>query len=236
MPTVYPSLNIGASRRLAIFKRESAERNSKPYGRTDTTWRDMRYATLKSPTGLDRGFNGDDPIWYCHNERALPGRWVKDCHDRWIRDHRGWYTDLHCDEKAIGIIVALPHGRFLAGYRWTGYDEYVIYGDIYDDESEAAYAADGHAERFAEISREDDERYLAVTEAESHAEDVESDVRDAIAHRNEPRNSRHDPREWLRERIAELRAARRDVDLATEAYNCLGQSRFGSRVLRQTAH
>ena len=221
MPTVYPSLNIGASRRLAIFKREA----EKPTWVRPMTWRDVRFAKLDSRNGLQGGYNEDsrgnrEAIWYCHHDHALPGRWVKDCAD--IREfsarHTGWYTDSECYETAIGIVVALPHGRFLAGYRWTSNNEYVIYGDIYDDESEAAHAADGHAEQFAEISREHDERYLAMADAESHAEGVESDVREAIAYRNEPRNSRHDPREWLRDRIAELRAARRDVELATEAY------------------
>lgn len=220
MPTVYPSLNIGASRRLAIFKREA----EKPTWVRPMTWRDVRFAKLNSRVGLHGGYNEDsrgnrEAIWYCHDSAHLPGRWVKDCHDRWIKDHRGWYTDNDGRETAIGIIVALPHGRFLAGYRLTDNGEYVIYGDIYDDESEAAHAADGHAERIAESMREDYERFIEMQEAEYHAEGVLSDVREAIAARNEPRNSRHDPREWLRERIAELRAARRDVEIATEAYN-----------------
>lgn len=224
MPTVYPSLNIGASRRLAIFKREAEK--PRPYLPKPFTWRDVRFAKLNSRNGLHGGYNEDsrgnrDAIWYCHDSAHLPGRWVKDCHDieGFNSRHTGWYTDIDCNDLAIGIVIALPHGRFLAGYRLTDNGEYVIYGDIYDNESDAAYAADGHAERIADREREHDARFMEMQEAEYHVEGVISDVRDAIAHRNEPRNSRHDPREWLRDRIEELRAARRDVELATEAYN-----------------
>jgi len=226
MPTTYPSLSIGAKTRLAIFKREAA----KPNWVRPMTWRDVRFANLRSPTGLDRGYNtrgsSRDAIWYTHDECAMPGRRVRDCDDVMRASDRfysrdipsGWYTDMDSCETAFGIVIDLPHGKFLAGYRWDSNGEYVIYPCIYDDEIDAARAADGHAEQFAEISREDDERFRAMAEAESHAEGVESDVREAIAERNESRNSKHDPREWLRDRIEELRAARRDLKRATDAY------------------
>jgi len=226
MPTTYPSLSIGAKTRLAIFKREAA----KPDWRQPMTWRDVRFAKLTSPTGLARGYNtrgsSRDAIWYIHDEYAVPGRRVLDCGDVMRASDRfyardiptGWYTDNDQRETAIGIVIDLPHGKFLAGYRWDSNGEHVVYPEMYDDKIDAARAADAHAEVFAEMAREDDARFRVMADAEAHAEAVESDVREAIAERNEPRNSRHDPREWLRDRIAELRAAREDLETATSDY------------------
>ena len=69
--------------------------------------------------------------------------------------HTGWYCDSFQDSKIRGIVIRLPHNRgFLAGWSMgegmiSGI-EYVIY----DDEREAAWAADSLAEKTAEKERE----------------------------------------------------------------------------------
>lgn len=69
--------------------------------------------------------------------------------------HTGWYCDNFQDNKIRGIVMRLPHDRgFLAGWsmgeKMISEIEYIIY----DDESDAAYAADSIAEDVAEKGRE----------------------------------------------------------------------------------
>jgi hypothetical protein len=84
--------------------------------------------------------------------------------DRWVWcdevdgariDHRGWYSDEYGDsEKIRGLVVRLPHGRFLAGWSMGKGMASAVEGDVYGDITEAAYAADSIAERVAEDERE----------------------------------------------------------------------------------
>lgn len=69
--------------------------------------------------------------------------------------HTGWYCDSFQDSKIRGIVMRLPHNRgFLAGWSMgegmISEIEYVIYNDEYD----AAHAADNIAESVAEKERE----------------------------------------------------------------------------------
>jgi len=73
--------------------------------------------------------------------------------------HTGWWTDEHCDSKIRGIVVRLPHGRFLAGWSMGESMASSIELDVYDDIIDAARAADSIAENAAERERE----YQATT-------------------------------------------------------------------------
>lgn len=107
-----------------------------------------------------------------HNEHSFylgdmgsPSRW-KYCDDiahRTIR-HKGWYCDENQLDTIRGIVVLLPHGRYLAG--WTmgeGMISAVCCDTIYDDELRAALDSDTIAEREAEQARE----YYAREEEEN---------------------------------------------------------------------
>jgi len=70
--------------------------------------------------------------------------------------HTGWFSDPYGDFETIrGLVMRLPGGRgFLAGWSMGegmcgGVDRYV-----FDDETDAAYAADSMAEHIAELNRE----------------------------------------------------------------------------------
>lgn len=69
-------------------------------------------------------------------------------------NHAGWWTDEHCDSKMRGIVVRLPHGRFLAGWSMGQGMASSVDPDVYDDAVEAARAADSLAENAAERERE----------------------------------------------------------------------------------
>ena len=192
MPTIYPSLAIGAARRLEIFRKEAAQTNwVQPM-----TWRDVRFATLKSHTGFDSGSNDGSTVWYTHDESPL--RRVKFA-DECVRiSHTGWFTDTHQDGKARGIVASLPHGRFIAGYRWSDNGETVYFSEIFTDESDAARMADEHARVFAEQSMEDSERFDA-------AQNLEIDIEDAMQRLRECLVLRHtECMHYVRDEISEL--------------------------------
>jgi len=71
--------------------------------------------------------------------------------------HRGWYTDPEDAGDTIrGLVVRLNHGRgFLAG--WSMGESMATSVDtlhIYDDDTDAAHAADDLARRAAELEQE----------------------------------------------------------------------------------
>jgi hypothetical protein len=172
MPTTYPNLSIPAPRRLAIFRAEAAEKHwARPM-----TWRDVRFATLRSSSGLDQGLNDETPIWYTTDEQF---RNERDAHDVARLGHHGWFTDAEGfpEDLAIGIVAGLPHGRFLTGYRLTMNDERVYFGEIFDDEGDAARMADEHAR----IVGESESEYAAKERAEMEREDAAQLQEDADA-------------------------------------------------------
>jgi hypothetical protein len=177
------------------------------------TWRDVRFATLRSDSGFSQGLNDKTPIWCAFHVKGY-FRDIRNCHDIIKRLPRGWYTDIHADETAVGIVARISHGRFLAGYRWTSNDEYVIFPGVFDNEDDAAHAANGHAECFAESSREDSERFDRMSKAEIDADEALEALQDVRALRRMGRRDSDD----VREAIEALREAREALQDATRAY------------------
>lgn len=68
--------------------------------------------------------------------------------------HTGWFTDQYGDsEKMRGIVVRLPHGRFLAGWSMGDGMASTVASEVYTSPKDAAYAADSLAETDAERER-----------------------------------------------------------------------------------
>lgn len=222
-------LNKGGARaRLAILRqmaRESLNNRNEATRLHPDDWKGARRYTLSSwRNAYCAGIHQAPGQWYTHGGEQF--RNERDAHDvmreagrhRAI-DHTGWYTDTECNEKAIGIVASLPHGRFIAGYRWTSNDERVYFPEVFTDEEEAARAADDHAERFADGAREDDARWNAMQEAEWQAEKLGNEVQRLFLIRNNPQcTDLPGLRRDLRAAIEELRAARDDVRRTTNAY------------------
>ena len=85
---------------------------------------------------------------------GLRWQWCDDVTNR--INHTGWFTDEYGDgDKIRGIVFRLPRSRgFLAG--WSMGEGRITKLDctIYDDEIDAAYAADSMAEYVAEQERD----------------------------------------------------------------------------------
>ena len=212
--TDYLTLAIGAPRRLAILKRAADKLNAGHNARkargnlSPYTWRDVRHCGFHNARAgrceLSRGLNGDRPIWYAHTGQQFPRERYADEITR--LDHNGWYTDCDYNETARGLVVALPRGRFLAGYHWSDNGERVYFSDLYDCEDDAARAADSEAESFAERCREDDTQYQQARELEDAAEDKTARLRECLALRN--RECFTHLRDEARQLIASIKEAR----------------------------
>ena len=86
--------------------------------------------------------------------------------------HTGWFADEYGDgDKIRGIVFRLPNNRgFLAGWSMGEGMASTLEYYIYDDATDAAFAADTMAQNAAENAREEEAAYQAEREAEEEAE------------------------------------------------------------------
>ena len=207
-------LRAGGSRaRLAILRRIAADSTRLAPG----DWKSARHTTLSAYPGhyglLSGGRNNGDPVWYSYaGEEFRNERDANDVNSR--IDHTGWFTDAYQDETAVGIVVGISHGRFLSGYRWTSNDERVYFPEVCSDEIDAARAADGHAERFAESEREGSELFCRMQDVETAVNDALSALGDIRALRRCGRRTTGD----VIDAIETLRDTRTELIVATKYY------------------
>lgn len=192
----------GTPARMAILRMIAADsvNNHNPSTRLQPgNWRGARCYTMGSYTaaycsGINQGGAGQ---WYSHGGEQF--RNERDTQDvTGGPDHMGWFTDIHQDETAIGIVAGLTHGRYVAGYRWTSNDERVYFDEVFADETDAARMADEHARLFAESAREDSERCEAAQRLESETDDALQRLRECLVLRHKACMG------YVRDEIAEL--------------------------------
>lgn len=85
---------------------------------------------------------------------------------RWEFTDAEYYCDAHCSETIRGIILRLPHGRFLAGYSMGEGMASGVDSTVYTDEDEARHAADEEARIAADRQREYEEECNAEFDEE----------------------------------------------------------------------
>lgn len=247
----YFDISIPAPKRLAMMRADFAGHAARyphcPEHMKPLSWRNVRGSTLKTFGGYfgtaSHGFNPGPrkgermPVLTSFDAASLPVRDVRfaDEVESARIEHQGWFADSegYGDRGVIrGIVARLPHGRFLSGYHWSDNGEYVLFigpGQVFDDESSAARDADHEAERYAEMCRDGDARFRAMSDAESLVESKTSDLRDAwgeyraawCAYLTDPKRHARaavKARDWVRELVSDLRASRRELDDAREAY------------------
>ena len=192
----YDALNGGTRVRLSGYRykaRQCTQRVAQREGR-DSTLNNMPSDGWKHHRGA---WMGDT----AHGAHFAPGcdsaglpatvaagfRDVGDSHDIVRMRHTGWYTDMDALEKICGHVWQLParNGEpvYLAGYEGKGEGYIVLEANgnrfaTYDDKEDAARAADGLAEKHAEMDREYDERWQAAGEADNEADDAKQGMRD----------------------------------------------------------
>ena len=105
-----------------------------------------------------RGFYLDDA-----GQPFTRWQWADDVEGAHI-SHSGWFTDDYgTGDKIRGIVILLPHGRYMAGWSMGKGMASTIEPGVFDDAVEAAHAADSIAENAADRERE----YQAQQETEN---------------------------------------------------------------------
>ena len=217
----------GASARLCALMNHAAYTKAPdvnlPPSMQCATWREARKETfLTLAPELSQGFNGHGrarrPVWTTFKENVFRDERYADEVDGGP-DHRGWYADVDCSRKIRGIVARLTHGRFIAGYYSDDNGERVYFGKVYDDEKEAARAADQEAEQEAEAERDYDERWIEAQALADKIEQSETRVRELYALRNHhafkatARDELRNVCAIIRERRDELRDDYPDINL-----------------------
>lgn len=131
-------------------------------------------------------------IRWLDNANGLRLQYADEIAHRTIR-HTGWYTDDSYFDRLRGIVVRLPHNRFIIGYEDScSTDEYCLHTDyIYTDEMDAALAADNLARICAENHREYNAAWQAGSQYATYKEEIaqiKEEIRElaAIRERNAP--------------------------------------------------
>lgn len=115
------------------------------------------YHAPKPNANNGRGFYLDDA-----GQPFTRWQWADDVEGAHI-SHSGWFTDDYGDsEKIRGIVILLPHGRFMAGWSMGEGMASTIEPGVFDDIDDAARMADEHARVAA-----DNEREYRVTQGEN---------------------------------------------------------------------
>lgn len=215
MNTAYPNLNLrgGSRARLAVLREVAANTNAPdvnlPPSRRFGDWRAVResFVSVESYEGLNHGRQSDGTeIWYTHGPAQFRNERYADEVEGVRIDHTGWFVDDDQHEKTRGIVAGLTHGRYLAGYEDTG-GARVYFGRAYDDEREAARAADQIAERTADDEREHNRRWRAAQNLENDMAECKVEIARLFAVRNH-RTLGADAREALAFAVDSLRGMR----------------------------
>lgn len=223
----YLNLKAGAPQRLRRLRRNAEETDKKHPKDKPRTWRDVRYANLRTTESLSGGWNSTDngplapkrQIWYTQSGQFFKREEFVDEVEGSRIDHRGWFSDADCDNTYRGIVVKLPHGRFLAGYYMSDNGERVYFDTIYTDINDAINEADSEAQRLAEDEKEYNERWREARDLQDECEEIMKRIEELWALRHHPKLGESSGEE-LREKLEELREKRnklatdyKDVDL-----------------------
>lgn len=176
--TNYLNLRIGAKSRLNILKKLSP-----------INWRNARHATFKNHDELSQGYNtrfGEKiEILYSFSESFRREQFVDEIKNSHIK-HTGWFCDLYQNEKCRGLVVALPHCKFLSGYELSDNGERVYFLDVFNDERDAIRNADREAESYSEVAREHSQKFYEASELQDKNESLFARLRECLALRNNP--------------------------------------------------
>lgn len=213
------NIKVPAYARLSALRSAAIMHNEKRPPSTQRTWREMRqwgfHNWAAAHCTLSQGRNNGKPIWYSHHGPEFRHETTISAYS--TIKHRGWYTDSDGSQgKAEGIIAALPHGRFIAGYIWHENDERVYFPDVFDDEDDAVRAADHHAEMFAEVEREYQDKWREAVRIDDELADEIRHFHVAFSARNGRARAEARPMalHYLR-MIRRLRERRAAIDVET---------------------
>lgn len=188
MTPQYLNLKLRAPFRLADLKQKASALNAQPHRKSShadpVNWRDMRHSGFRDHHGLSQGLCHPWPVWATFDGPAFPRETWADEVEHAPIDHSGWYADPDGDNTYRGFVVALPRGRFLAGYYISNTGERVYFPRVFDDARGAACWADGVAQQYAKVECAYQERWREARDLEDDVADNLGRLREALALRN----------------------------------------------------
>lgn len=216
-----------------ILQRLAAKRAGKYASPFNTADYSSRWGGETFKVGENVGYRSTFGRW--HECPETPFRFVGLAHKIANLRHTGWFTrHEEYSETARGVVYLLPHGRFIAAIAdpfqtdKEGQGPCIVEVNasgspyLYESQEEAARAADGFAERYAESSREDDR-------VESERQAKEQEIEDAKA-------ALADARKEARELLAEIRASKLSPGLCERMKREFRNLRRDMREAFQTIH
>lgn len=187
MTLQYLNLKLRAPFRLADLKQKASAYNARAGnfgGPLTVSWRSMRHGNFRDVLGLSQGRNGSQRVWITFDGPAFPRETWADEVEHSPIGHTGWYADPDGDNTYRGFIVALPRGRFLAGYYMRDNGERVYFSRVFDDARDAACWADGQAQQDAETECAYQQRWREARDLEDDIADAQGRLRESLALRN----------------------------------------------------
>jgi hypothetical protein len=132
----------------------------------------------KQSRQFDAGTDTNGALYY-FADRNAPVRYTKYADELCCAiEHTGWFCDPDQNEKCRGIVGAISHGRFLAGYELTDSGRKVFSPKTYDCEYDAAHAADEEARIYAEKEYEYQEAWSEGSRLNDLIEAKKADICD----------------------------------------------------------
>lgn len=141
------------------------------------------------PGGFSWSYSGDAPGRVSFADEVIRMR------------HTGWFCDAHQEDKARGVVVRLPRGRFLAGYAAEYRGIYEVSVQVFSTAEDAAHDADEQARIYAEAEYEYSEVWREGAILRDVIEEKKNDVFELFSARHNKR-----VRSDIRETIADIRA------------------------------
>ena len=127
--------------------------------------------------------------------------------------HTGWFLDACQNEKARGVVVRLPRGRFLAGFE-DSCGHWQCTGQLFDSAEDAAHDADEQARIYADAEYEHNEAWQEGDILRGVIEEKTRDVMELFEARHHPR-----VRSDIKGHIADIRAFQAEFKALCDRYD-----------------
>jgi hypothetical protein len=157
---------------------------------------------------------GTDGAMHFFADRNAPVRYMKYADELVRLNHTGWFCDPHQNEKCRGIVGAISHGRFIAGYELVDSGAKCFFPKSYDCEYEAAHAANEEARAYAEKEYEHNEAWQEGSWLNDLIEAKKADICDYW-----PARATRRVRADIAEIIGDIRAFEKELAVLVRRYD-----------------
>lgn len=146
--------------------------------------------------------------WYVSDVDSI-GRGNRPSHEVIRLNHTGWYCDTYNDETSHGLVITLPHGKFLSGRTDVSGGVFINH-ELFSDEESAARDGDCTARIYAEREQAHAQEYDNACDLAREISDKKSSICMLRAIRLIDR-SKHNVQGKISDLIREIRKLRQEL-------------------------